>query len=101
MRVGAVIVAAGRGTRAGGGVPKQWRMLCGRPVAAHALAAFADHPQISSRVLVVPPEGDVDEGLAEEYGLPYEGEALPEILGDRGLKSRCTGLWEKASSCQE
>ena len=27
-----VIVAAGRGTRAGGGVPKQWRRLAGRPV---------------------------------------------------------------------
>ncbi|MCC5963300.1 MAG: bifunctional 2-C-methyl-D-erythritol 4-phosphate cytidylyltransferase/2-C-methyl-D-erythritol 2,4-cyclodiphosphate synthase [Rhodobacteraceae bacterium] len=38
--IAAIIVAAGRGTRAGAGVPKQWRMLCDRPVLAHTLAAF-------------------------------------------------------------
>lgn len=36
----AIIVAAGRGMRAGGGLPKQWRDLAGRPVLAHAVAAF-------------------------------------------------------------
>ena len=39
-RTAAILVAAGRGLRAGGGRPKQWRMLRGKPVAAHALAAF-------------------------------------------------------------
>jgi 2-C-methyl-D-erythritol 4-phosphate cytidylyltransferase/2-C-methyl-D-erythritol 2,4-cyclodiphosphate synthase len=58
----AVIVAAGRGTRAGGGLPKQWRPLAGRPVVAHALAAFAGLP----RVLVIHPE---DEGLARALDL--------------------------------
>ncbi|MFN4158349.1 MAG: bifunctional 2-C-methyl-D-erythritol 4-phosphate cytidylyltransferase/2-C-methyl-D-erythritol 2,4-cyclodiphosphate synthase [Gemmobacter sp.] len=43
MRIASVIVAAGRGTRMGGEVPKQWRMLAGRPVAAHGLAALAAH----------------------------------------------------------
>lgn len=36
----AVIVAAGRGTRAGGDTPKQWRLLAGQPVLAQALTAF-------------------------------------------------------------
>ncbi len=49
MTTAAIIVAAGRGARAGGGVPKQWRMLAGRPVVAHALDAFAG----LRRVLVV------------------------------------------------
>lgn len=40
MTTAAIIVAAGRGLRAGGGVPKQWRPLGGVPVAARALAAF-------------------------------------------------------------
>ena len=53
MKVGAVIVAAGRGVRAGGGVPKQWRMLNGRPVAHYAMQAFADRPAVSKLVLVV------------------------------------------------
>ncbi|RMD47103.1 MAG: 2-C-methyl-D-erythritol 2,4-cyclodiphosphate synthase [Alphaproteobacteria bacterium] len=38
--LGAVVVAAGRGLRAGGGVPKQYRRLGDRPVLAHALAAI-------------------------------------------------------------
>lgn len=35
-----IIVAAGRGTRAGDGPPKQWRDLCGRPVLAWTLDAL-------------------------------------------------------------
>lgn len=56
MRVGAVIVAAGRGLRAGGGRPKQWRMLAGSPVAYHAMLAFADHPAVTELVLVIHPD---------------------------------------------
>lgn len=41
MTTAAIIVAAGRGTRAGGDIPKQWQMLRGQPVLAHTLAAFA------------------------------------------------------------
>ncbi|WGV17016.1 bifunctional 2-C-methyl-D-erythritol 4-phosphate cytidylyltransferase/2-C-methyl-D-erythritol 2,4-cyclodiphosphate synthase [Fuscovulum ytuae] len=40
MGTAAVIVAAGRGSRAGGDVPKQWQMLAGRPVLAHTIDAF-------------------------------------------------------------
>ncbi len=36
----AILVAAGRGTRAGGDIPKQWQMLAGQPVLAHTIAAF-------------------------------------------------------------
>ncbi|MCC5957015.1 MAG: 2-C-methyl-D-erythritol 4-phosphate cytidylyltransferase, partial [Natronohydrobacter sp.] len=38
--IAAIIVAAGRGTRAGPGGPKQWRALNGRPVLAWTLDAF-------------------------------------------------------------
>jgi 2-C-methyl-D-erythritol 4-phosphate cytidylyltransferase/2-C-methyl-D-erythritol 2,4-cyclodiphosphate synthase len=48
----AIIVAAGRGTRAGGDLPKQWQMLNGQAVLAHTLAAFAGLP----RVLVIHPD---------------------------------------------
>jgi 2-C-methyl-D-erythritol 4-phosphate cytidylyltransferase/2-C-methyl-D-erythritol 2,4-cyclodiphosphate synthase len=40
MTTAALIVAAGRGQRAGGGVPKQWRTLAGKRVADWTLAAF-------------------------------------------------------------
>ena len=38
--VAAVIVAAGRGTRAGGGLPKQYRALAGEPVIRSSLSLF-------------------------------------------------------------
>ena len=58
MTTAAIIVAAGRGLRAGGGLPKQWRDLAGQPVVAHALAAFSG----MTRVLVIHPD---DRALAE------------------------------------
>lgn len=57
-RAAAVIVAAGRGTRAGGDLPKQWQDLGGRPIVAHTLDAFADHTGISQVVMVVHPDDD-------------------------------------------
>lgn len=40
MTIAALIVAAGRGTRAGGGTAKQWRPLAGRCVIDWTIAAF-------------------------------------------------------------
>ena len=49
----AVIVAAGRGTRAGPGGPKQYRDLAGRAVLAWTAEAFLSHPQIDAvRVII-------------------------------------------------
>lgn len=60
-----VIVAAGRGTRMGGAVPKQWLALAGRPVVCHALDAFAAVPGIARTVLVHhPDDADRVAGLA-------------------------------------
>ena len=56
MTTAAIIVAAGRGLRAGGGVPKQWRSLGGRLVVEHALARFAAHPATDRTLLVVSPQ---------------------------------------------
>lgn len=42
MTTAALIVAAGRGTRAGGGLPKQWRPLAGRRVIDWTMRAFVD-----------------------------------------------------------
>jgi 2-C-methyl-D-erythritol 4-phosphate cytidylyltransferase / 2-C-methyl-D-erythritol 2,4-cyclodiphosphate synthase len=44
--VAAVIVAAGRGQRAGGDVPKQYRMISGAPMIRPTLSAFSSHPHI-------------------------------------------------------
>lgn len=55
-----IIVAAGRGTRAGGDQPKQWRLLGGEPVLAHTLRAFQD---VGRLLLVVHPD-DMGRALA-------------------------------------
>ncbi len=52
----ALIVAAGRGTRAGAGLPKQWRPLAGKRVADHTIAAFRAHPLVDDILLVVHPD---------------------------------------------
>ena len=49
----ALIVAAGCGARAGGGVPKQYAPLGGRALVAHAIGAFAGHPAIDAVRLVI------------------------------------------------
>jgi len=54
MSIAAIIVAAGRGERAGGVVPKQRRTLGNRPVFLWSLEAFLRHPGIDECVLVVP-----------------------------------------------
>ena len=52
--VGAIVVAAGQGTRIGG-VPKQYRLLAGVPILLRALRPFAAHPDVAHIVLVLPP----------------------------------------------
>jgi 2-C-methyl-D-erythritol 4-phosphate cytidylyltransferase/2-C-methyl-D-erythritol 2,4-cyclodiphosphate synthase len=44
----ALIVAAGRGTRFGDAVPKQYLRLAGRPLLSHALGTFARHRRIEA-----------------------------------------------------
>jgi 2-C-methyl-D-erythritol 4-phosphate cytidylyltransferase / 2-C-methyl-D-erythritol 2,4-cyclodiphosphate synthase len=54
--VAAVVVAAGRGIRAGGELPKQYRSLGGVSVIRRSLALFTDHPQVSAVQPVIHPE---------------------------------------------
>ena len=56
MSVTAVIVAAGRGTRAGGDVPKQWQQIAGKTVLDHTIAAFAMHPRVTEIIVVLHPD---------------------------------------------
>src|SRR6478672_9423012 len=53
MTLTALIVAAGKGERAGGGVPKQFRLLGGKPVLRWAAEAFAGHPAVRAVRVVV------------------------------------------------
>ncbi|HEX7742835.1 MAG TPA: 2-C-methyl-D-erythritol 4-phosphate cytidylyltransferase, partial [Sphingobium sp.] len=49
----ALLVAAGRGARAGGDTPKQFRLIGGKAVLAHAVDALLSSAAIDSLILVV------------------------------------------------
>jgi 2-C-methyl-D-erythritol 4-phosphate cytidylyltransferase/2-C-methyl-D-erythritol 2,4-cyclodiphosphate synthase len=50
-----LIVAAGRGSRAGG-LPKQYRRLAGRPVLLGTIEAFRTHPSVGPILVVIHPD---------------------------------------------
>jgi 2-C-methyl-D-erythritol 4-phosphate cytidylyltransferase/2-C-methyl-D-erythritol 2,4-cyclodiphosphate synthase len=52
----ALIVAAGRGERLGGGLPKQFRLLGGKPVLRWAVESLIHHPAVQSTVVVIADE---------------------------------------------
>jgi len=54
--VAAVVVAAGRGLRAGGDMPKQYRRLAGEPAIRASLRLFAEHPQVDVVQPVIHPD---------------------------------------------
>jgi 2-C-methyl-D-erythritol 4-phosphate cytidylyltransferase/2-C-methyl-D-erythritol 2,4-cyclodiphosphate synthase len=54
--VAAVVVAAGRGLRAGGDRPKQYRQILGEPVIRPSLATLAGHSGISAVQPVIHPD---------------------------------------------
>ncbi|MEG9861127.1 MAG: 2-C-methyl-D-erythritol 2,4-cyclodiphosphate synthase [Parvularculales bacterium] len=76
----ALIVAAGQGERAGGGMPKQYRMLCGETVLRRVVRVFLENPAISAVQIVI---GDSQEGHYEM--------ALADLDGRDGLLTPVIG----------
>jgi 2-C-methyl-D-erythritol 4-phosphate cytidylyltransferase / 2-C-methyl-D-erythritol 2,4-cyclodiphosphate synthase len=60
MTVAAIIVAAGKGVRAGGNIPKQFAALCRKPMILHSVDALSSHPAITD-IIVVIGEGQQDQ----------------------------------------
>jgi 2-C-methyl-D-erythritol 4-phosphate cytidylyltransferase len=52
--VGVVVVAAGQGTRLGGEVPKQFRLIGGVPMLLRALRPFVAHPEVVRVTVALP-----------------------------------------------
>ena len=55
MSTVAIIVAAGKGNRAGGKVPKQWRTIGGKLVVDWSIDAFKNHDLFDNVIVVLPP----------------------------------------------
>jgi len=79
LKTAALILAAGRGTRARGSRPKQYLTIAGVPVLAHAMRVFLAHPDIALVAVVIARE---DEALykAAVAGLA-DGKLLTPIRG--------------------
>lgn len=88
MTTAALIVAAGRGARAGGGVPKQWRSLKGRRVIDWTLEAFL-RQGITNIALVLSPEDQMAwDSFAEDSRLILTaGGAERAVSVQNGLKA--------------
>jgi len=67
-----IVVAAGRGSRAGGGTPKQYRSLAGRPLLAHTLDALL-RAAPGAMILPVIHKDDID--LYRISAAPFEANA--------------------------
>lgn len=94
MKTVAVIVAAGRGERFGGDIPKQFRKITGRPLLAWTMMCFEKAASINEMVLVVAEEYMlyVNEKIANEYrfaklGKIVKGGASRQESVYNGLKS--------------
>lgn len=89
--VAALLVAAGRGLRAGEGEPKQYRLVEGRPVLAHALMPFLAEPAIE-RIAVVIGEGDEARYANAMAGIDSARLAAPTLGGATRQASVRRGL---------
>jgi 2-C-methyl-D-erythritol 4-phosphate cytidylyltransferase/2-C-methyl-D-erythritol 2,4-cyclodiphosphate synthase len=84
----AIIVAAGRGSRAGGGVPKQYRPIAGQPALRTCLETFVRHPEIGTVLPVIHRD---DEALFAS--LAADLPLLPPVHGGATRQaSVCAGL---------
>jgi 2-C-methyl-D-erythritol 4-phosphate cytidylyltransferase/2-C-methyl-D-erythritol 2,4-cyclodiphosphate synthase len=90
-RVAAVIVAAGRGYRAGGEIPKQYREIAGEPVIRPTVAAFLRHPDVHAVQTVIHPDDESFFGAAtrgfENLLPPVAGGATRQSSVRAGLEA--------------
>jgi len=82
-RIWAVLPAAGRGTRFGGEVPKQYLEAAGKPLIAHALDALLSHRRIEGAMVALAADDARWPGWTSLHGKP--------VL-------RCVGGGERADS---
>jgi 2-C-methyl-D-erythritol 4-phosphate cytidylyltransferase/2-C-methyl-D-erythritol 2,4-cyclodiphosphate synthase len=88
--VAAVVVAAGRGLRAGGDMPKQYRRLAGEPAIRASLRLFAQHPQVDMVQPVIHPDDGERFGAAAadlELLAPVFGGATRQASVRAGLEA--------------
>lgn len=92
----ALIVAAGRGTRAGGGTPKQYRPLAGEMVLTRTINALLANDEVSQVLCVIHPE-DVSHYNAATKSISDKRLNPPTFGGDTRSESVTNGLNQASS----
>jgi 2-C-methyl-D-erythritol 4-phosphate cytidylyltransferase len=89
----AIIVAAGRGSRMGGGRAKQFREISGIPIIIHTLRRFEQCETVGETTVVLP-EAEREEflSLSEKYGLRKLARAVA------GGETRALSVWNGLQS---
>ena len=90
MSVIALVVAAGRGFRAGGDVPKQYRQVGGAALLRHAVERLQRHPGISAvRVVINPADRDLYDAAVAGLAIddPIAGGATRQASARAGLEA--------------
>jgi 2-C-methyl-D-erythritol 4-phosphate cytidylyltransferase/2-C-methyl-D-erythritol 2,4-cyclodiphosphate synthase len=84
----ALIVAAGKGERLGGGIPKQYRIIAGKPVLRWAVESLIRHPTVQCARVVI------GKGQEEDAALALKGLDVGEFIegGAERADSVCAGL---------
>jgi 2-C-methyl-D-erythritol 4-phosphate cytidylyltransferase len=88
-RIFALIPCGGTGSRAGEGLPKQYRPIAGRTVVAHSLAAFAAVPRVQRTCVVIAPE---DALFAQHVQLPHASFFVAPRAGNTRANTVFQGL---------
>lgn len=89
-RTAAIIVAAGRGLRAGGGGPKQYRSIGGKTVLSRAMEPFCSHPDVFAvQPVRNPDDADIfDQAVSHlTYQTPVNGGATRQASVRAGLEA--------------
>jgi 2-C-methyl-D-erythritol 4-phosphate cytidylyltransferase/2-C-methyl-D-erythritol 2,4-cyclodiphosphate synthase len=89
-KTAAIIVAAGRGLRAGSGGPKQYRTLAGRAVISRAMQPFCEHVEVFAVQPVLNPDDFAmfNEAVsALRYHTPANGGATRQASVHAGLEA--------------
>lgn len=94
-RTAAIIVAGGRGLRAGAGGPKQYRTLAGQPVIYRAMQPFCTHPDVFAVQPVTSPD-DVALFNQAVAGLTYRTPANGGATRQQSVRSGLEALAKDA-----
>ena len=93
-----VVPAAGRGTRVGGEIPKQYLSMLGRPLIRHTLDRVAAHPRVTGLMIALAADDTRWPGWRELKGKPVHtcvggGERADSVLA--GLRALPADVREK------